>query len=123
MSDYWEIPGFEGIYLEDSWVLSIVARPGVLELVMDLVLQESHPSYRPPSADEQYCYRRGVVRFERISKLTWDEQGAAPAIDASGEADFGSIDALRSTENGYLIEGGFGRVEVSSAAPLVEFAP
>lgn len=123
MSDYWEIPGFEGLYLEDSWVLSVVAQPGVLELVVDLVLHESHPSYRPPSADEQYCYRRGVVRFERVSKLTWEERGGVPSIDAAGEMDYGSIDALRSTENGYLLEGGFGRVAVSSVAPVVEFVP
>jgi hypothetical protein len=43
MSDYWNIPGFEDLYLEDSWVLDIAARPGVLEFVVDLVLRESPP--------------------------------------------------------------------------------
>lgn len=49
-SDYWSISGLDAFYLEDSWVLRIVARPGTLDLVVDLVLRESHPSYEPPSA-------------------------------------------------------------------------
>lgn len=53
MSGYWSIPGFEDLYLEDSWVLDITARPGVLEVVVDLVLRESHLSYKPPLTGER----------------------------------------------------------------------
>lgn len=123
MTDSSTIPGLEGIYLEDSWVVGIVARPGVFEMTADLVLSESHPAYEPPRPGEQYCYRRGVLRFERVSTLTWEGQGAAPAVDASGEEDYGSIDSLAGTDGGYLIEGDFGRVAVSSVAPTVVFIP
>ncbi|WP_241975561.1 MULTISPECIES: hypothetical protein [unclassified Cryobacterium] len=117
MRDYWTIAGFAGLYLEDSWVLHIVARPGVLEFVVDLVLQESHPSYEAPQTGEQYCYRRGVIRFDTVSSLDWKGQGAVPAVDATGEPDYGSIDALEASEDGYVLEGDFGRIAVTSAAP------
>jgi hypothetical protein len=121
MSDYWNIPGFEGIYLEDSWVLDITARPGILELVVDLVLRESHPLFEPPLAGEQYCHRRGVVRFNGVSSLRWEGQGAAPAIDATGERDHGSVDVLRATNDAYMVEGDFGHIVVASTPPSVEF--
>ena len=121
MSDYWSIPGFEGLYLEDSWVLDITARPGVLEFVADLVLRESHPRYEAPKAGEQYCHRRGVLRFEGVSSLRWEGQGSVPAIDATGEQDYGSVDALRVADDAYTVEGDFGRIVVASAPPSVEF--
>ncbi|GEL95834.1 hypothetical protein [Cellulomonas composti] len=121
MSDYWSILGFEGLYLEDSWVLDITARPGVLEFVVDLVLRESHPRYEAPKVGEQYCHRRGVLRFEGVSSLRWEGQGSVPATDATGEQDYGSVDALRVTDDVYTVEGDFGRIVVASAPPSVEF--
>ena len=121
MSDYSRVPGFEGLYLEDSWVLDITARPGVLEFVVELVLRESHPRYESPKAGEQYCYRRGVLRFGAVSSLRWDRQGAVPAIDTTGEQDYGSVDALGVTDHAYTVEGDFGRIAVESAPPTVEF--
>lgn len=121
MSDYWEIPGFGGLYLEDSWVLDITAKPGIVELTVDLVLRELHPDYQPPAPGEQYCYRRGFVRFTGVSSLVWEGQGAPPAVDATGEKDLGSIDVLMATDAGYEVEGDFGRIRVTSAAPVVRF--
>lgn len=61
--NYWDFAGFGGIYLEDSWVLSILASPGILTMECDLVLQESHPEYSPPIPTEHYCYRAGPSSF------------------------------------------------------------
>lgn len=121
MSDYWTIPGFEGLYLEDSWVLAINAQPGILELVMDLVLRESHPLFEPPLVSEQHCHRRGVVRFNGVSSLRWEGQAAPPATDATGERDYGSVDVLRATDDAYIVEGDFGYIVVASRLPSVEF--
>jgi hypothetical protein len=121
MSDYWNMPGFEGLYLEDSWILEITARPGLLEFVVDLVLLDSHPLFELRSAGEQYCYRRGVIRFDGVSSLRWEKQGAPPATDATGERDYGSVDALRETDDAYVVEGDFGHIAVASPPPSVEF--
>ena len=120
MASYWLIPGFEDLYLEDSWVLSIEAGPSSLSLLMDLVLRESHPDYRTPSRDERYCYRKGLIRFDGVSELTWKSKSMRPAIDASGEEDFGSIDQFEEIGDRYLVSGDFGTIEVTSEAPVVE---
>lgn len=39
MVSYWDIPGFENLYLEDSWVTAISATPGHLKIDVDLVLR------------------------------------------------------------------------------------
>lgn len=121
MPDYWDIPDFEGLYLEDSWVLDVAARPGVLELAVDLVLRESHPGYEAPKAGEQYCHRRGVIRFEDVSSLRWEGRGLVPATDATGERDYGTVDALSVNDDIYMIEGDFRRIWVASAPPVVKF--
>lgn len=71
MRDYSSIPELADVYLEDSWVLSISAQPGLLVLVIDV---ERHPAYRTPAADEQYCYRRGILRFDRLVAVSFRRQ-------------------------------------------------
>ncbi len=63
MTPYWRLGGLEDVYLEDSWVLDIVARPGTVRFDMDFVLRESHGSYHAPTPGEQYCYKRGRLLF------------------------------------------------------------
>lgn len=122
MFEYWKLPGFECIYLEDSWVTDVVVSPGAVEIAMDLVLRECHPLYRPPLPTEQYCYHRGSVRFDEVEEATWTNRSKPPTIDASGELDYGSIDSFSSSEGRHLIEGGFGRISVKSVPPRVLIA-
>lgn len=121
MTNYWELRGFEHLYLEDSWVLSIEATENSLAFDMDLVLRESHPNYRPPRAGEQYCYRRGFVTFTGVTTLTWTGQGGPPATDANGEQDLGSIDEFEIADNRYTMSGDFGRIQLIAQLPTVEF--
>lgn len=122
MADYWNLRGFEDLYLEDSWVLEIRATAGLLIIQADLVLRESHPFYEAPKPGEQYCYRRGTIRFEGITDLTWTGQGAPPGVDASGEQDLGSFDQFSVAGSAYRIRGDFGRIEAIAQPPTVEFS-
>ncbi len=112
MSDYWGIPGFEYLYLEDSWVTGIQVTPAQLEIEVDLVLREEHSAYAIPTPGEQYCYRAGTIRFTGVSALRWEGQGRVAAVDAAGEQDYGSIDTFDHDGNGYALTGDFGRIEV-----------
>ena len=124
MSDYLMIPGFENVYLENGWVLDVRAEPCRLMLDVEIVLLESHLAYSEPVAGEQYCYLRGSIRFERVSELNWSGQGiSVPAVDASGERDFGSIDEFTVGDGAYVLEGDFGRIEVKSRPPTLAFSP
>lgn len=120
MSDYWAIPALENVYLEDSWVLSISAQPGHLTFVIDLVLRERHPAYRMPSPGEQYCYRRGVLRFDGVTTLSWSGQGAPPAVDETAQPDFGSFDEVEVEGASYRLSGDFGHIVVESDLPTLE---
>lgn len=120
LSDYTSIPGFEDVYLQDGWILSIRAEPGSVVLDLDVVLNEAHPAYAPPVPGEQYCYR-GTIRFERVESLTWTRQSlVVPALDASGEQDFGSINEFEIRRGQYAIEGDFSRLEITSSRPTMD---
>ncbi len=121
MTNYWSIPGFEDIYLEDSWVLSIETGESTLTIAVDFVLRESHPLYQAPQSGEQYCYRRGLIHFGSVTALSWTGQGAVPATDAAGEHDLGSFDEFEVKDNSFTISGDFGRIEVVAPRPTVEF--
>lgn len=121
MANYYRLPGFEDLYLEDSWVLAIEPGESTLTIVAELVLRESHPQYRPPSSGEQYCYRQGHIRFEGVEALSWTNNGAAAATDATGEQDLGSFDEFEVVGAVCTISGDFGQIEVVSSPPTVHF--
>lgn len=111
---YWELPGLEHVYLEDSWVIQIMATPGTLQVDCEFVLTEDHTGYQPPRAGEMYCYARGALIFKNVVSLVWEQQGMPPALDAAGETDFGGIDAFSLDQGGFLLEGDFGNIRLSN---------
>lgn len=112
MIDYRQIDDLRACYLEDSWVLDVIAQPGTLAISLDVVLLPGHPEYQAPLAGERYCYRRGEIKFEGVSVLHWDGQGLPPARDASGEFDYGGIDSFGVDHGVYHIVGNFGEISV-----------
>jgi hypothetical protein len=121
MRPYTELPGLADIYLEDSYVLGIAARPTELRFLLDLVLTPSHERYRPPSPGEQYCYRKGELIFKGVTRLLWADQGAPPARDASAELDYGNIDGYEWDESSHRLYGGdWGGIDVVADAVTVK---
>lgn len=116
---YWDLPNLSEIYLEDSWVLDVVAEPAVLRFKMELVLREGHPSYHPPKPGEQYCYLPGRLIFRQATSLSWEGPSVRPAVDATGEKEYGSVDEFRVEAGGYRLIGDFGDIHVTSAASEV----
>src|SRR5215216_6693912 len=110
MINYSQIDGLRLYYLEDSWVLDVVARPGILVIDLDAVLLPEHPDYEAPLPGESYCYRRGELRFEGVADLHWSGQGLPPARDASGDFDYGGIDSLTFGDGAYRVSGNFGDI-------------
>jgi hypothetical protein len=117
MASYWDVEALKDVYLEDSWVLGVVAQPGAVWFELDVVLRESHPQFEAPKPDEQYCYKRGRLMFRDVTELHWSGQGRPPAVDSEGDIDYGSIDELASTESGFRAVGDFGTLEVTTSAP------
>lgn len=111
MTAYWEIAGLEDVYLEDSWVIDIVSRPGMLWLEIDLVLRESHPLFMAPKPGEQHCYKRGRLIFRKVTELHWTDQGRPPALGPAGERDYGSVDEMTIDGNRFRATGDFGTMD------------
>ncbi len=61
--DYFNFPGFENIYLEDSYVLEIKTNSTSVEILLEAVLTEQHSLYTNPKNDEQYCYKKSCNSF------------------------------------------------------------
>ena len=115
MRPYEQLEGLSQLVLEESYVLDVEARPGVVRFVVDFVLTDQHPDYRPPPPDETYCFRRGELVFSGVRDVAWSGQGTPPAHDASSEIDYGSIDSLRWEPSRYELEGDWGRMEITAA--------
>jgi hypothetical protein len=116
MRDYTELPALQYFVLEESWVLGITARPGSLEIEIDLTFARDHPELRPPRQGDQIYGRVGLIRFTSVSSLDWSGQGNPPAIDASGERDWGAIDSFTWDAATYELTGDFGRIRVDAAS-------
>ncbi|MFD0782361.1 hypothetical protein ACFQZ8_00240 [Micromonospora azadirachtae] len=112
MTDYSQIEELRLFYLEDSWVLDVVARPGILAVTLDVVLLPQHPDHQPPQPGEAYCYRRGELIFAGVTNLRWTRQGLPPAKDTSGDLDYGGVDLLTLDQGAYRMSGDFGEIVV-----------
>jgi hypothetical protein len=117
------LDGLEFIYLEDSFVLDIVATPGAVKFEMDFVLTAEHPEYAQPNANEQYCYRRGSLNFERASECVWRDQGLPPARDADDELDFGNIDSFSWQSDSFSLEGDWGTMTIVASNARILLHP
>lgn len=115
-SQYWEWPALEHYYLEDSYVLSIRERACSLRLDMEFVLRETHPEYRVPDAEKQYCYRRGRLVFGNPREVRWLERRDVKSSDATGDSDLGNVDTLCIEDGKFKLSGDWGSLELVADA-------
>lgn len=109
------LPGLEGVLLEESYVLDVTATPGRLEVSMDLVVLPGHALYHDPVPGERLCFVRATLVFAGVSELCWLAQGQRlPAIDAAGETDFGGVDRMELTGEGWRFQGDWGDVRLKA---------
>jgi hypothetical protein len=87
-----------GIYLEDSWALDVAPTQHEVAFQLDAVLTPEHPEYRPPAPGEQHCYRRARLTVASPQRSRLHRSDAPPAIDASGEPDFGNIESFSAVD-------------------------
>ena len=113
---YSDLPGFHSLYLEDSFVLDVLARPASVVFEVELVLTEDHPDYSLPRPNEQYCYRRGRIIFDDVTRLLWLTKNIAPARDAVGESDYGGFDSLTADGSTFSVSGEFGELDLEASA-------
>ncbi|WP_037138746.1 hypothetical protein [Rhodococcoides fascians] len=122
MTSYTLLKGLAGIYLEDSYVLSIEEAPERFTFSLDTVLTPDSPRYQPPKPGEQYCYARGRIVFEHVTAVNWVSRSSEQYTDATGAVDLGNIDSLSFERGVYLVRGDWGCVRVQALTePLFIF--
>lgn len=117
--NYWQFPGFENIYLEDSYVLSINAKTSI-QILLETVLTENHSLYTQPLPGEQYCYRRMTVNFPHPQTYDLVVNNISPIADPDGSIDYGNIDEFfRADGKYYLRVGEWGELTIVSDPPMI----
>lgn len=120
MKPYTDIPDFADLVLEESFVLGISATPARVTVDVEFALTPNHAAYAPPPPDENEAYRRGQICFIGVRRLVWEDQGARPATDATGEIDYGHIDDLRWDGATFELEGDWGRISLEAESVEVD---
>jgi hypothetical protein len=110
------------VRVQDTYILRIEARPRQLDIEGDFALEPEHPEYRDPTPDEAFCFRRGVLMFEGVTRIEWSDQGRPPAIDAAGEIDYGEFDSVAIEGEALILAGDFGRIAVESESLQLVFS-
>jgi len=102
MRDWTVISSFGGLDLTESFILSWTAENGDALFEVDFALAEGHPDYRQPGQDEWACFRRGTLRFPNVRSLAGlpPMTQVRPAVDATGELDYGHFDSFVEVASG-----------------------
>ncbi|TWD73100.1 hypothetical protein FB561_6985 [Kribbella amoyensis] len=117
MKAYTELPGFEHMFLKESYVLGVTAGPAYVDFALEVVLTPGHSEYEAPGPEMYLCYRNGHLRFGDVEYLEWAGQGSPPSIDATGEVDYDNIDVFEWDSQQYALQGGFGAMKLTARPP------
>ncbi len=122
MNNYHEILGLDNLYLEDSFVLGIDESNEEVTFIMDFVLTEKHPKYSQPRPDENYCYRKGKIKFIKPKSIRWTSRNEISFVDKNNEIDFGNIDSFILDGDKLMLNGDWGELEISPENVVVEYS-
>ncbi len=117
---------FDGVDLEDSWVLGWHVEAGLGRLAFQIAsLWPGHEYYATPLPEDYTCYKRARLIFERVTCI----DGLLPMdavkshADPDGSIDYGNIEGLCAAGEGvYKFGGEFGEVSVKCAGVRLEIA-
>jgi len=115
-------PLFDGVMIQDTWVLGWHHEPGRLVFDVEASLWPGHPDYEPPRPGEWTCYKPAQLVFDGVQAVEGLlETAVAPrGTDADGSQDFGSLSELKAEPGGYVIAGDFGTVRIKADSIKLE---
>lgn len=121
LENYDKFSLFNGIFLEDSFVLDISIDQEKIEFQLEIVLTENHPLYNEPLKDESYCYKNAKLIFKDFNNAQWLEKNESYFTDASDEKDYGNIDFLHLNDKNFELGGDWGHLIVENGIINLEF--
>lgn len=89
------LPDFQGVYLEDSYLIGVAAEGCDIRLKLLFALMVDHPAYVQPEPGEQHCYREGSILIQRPTDIKMLPGSPTVLKDPDGSLDFGNIELYR----------------------------
>jgi hypothetical protein len=121
---YHEDAKFKDYYFEDSFVLAMRRTEEAFVFELDVVLCETHPEYKGVRPDEFYAFSLAELQFRDYTILEEDMLSEPHITDASGQRDFGNIDAFtRIAPDTYRIEGEWGHLVIRARSVEIKLLP
>jgi hypothetical protein len=119
--DWQELEIFKGIDLNDSFILNWKHGKDFLTFEIEASIWPESQFYIEPKLNEYTCYRKATLSFINIESLIGLKLlvESPSFIDADGSVDYGNIDSLQLTSDGFSIQGDFGSVHIKGGA--IEF--
>lgn len=108
------MPAFEGVDLNDSFVLGWTQDDGRLAFYIEASIWPASKYYSTPKEGEYTCYRKAVIEFVGFIEII----GLRPieltlsSTDPDGSKDYGTVDSLVVSENGFILTGDFGDISI-----------
>ncbi len=125
MQSWKELPLFDGIHLEDSWILSWSKTEEGLAFQVEFSLWPNSPFYETPKANQWTCYKIGKIVFPNLISVDGlkDMEKVKPNIGPDGEKDYGSFDSFcLASDNTYSVTWEQEEILIKSAPPTVVIA-
>lgn len=112
--EWTELQEFKGIDLNDSFILNWSKSKNGVSFNLEASIWPSSKYYQAPKATEHTCYKKAVLSFISCQDITGLKtmQQANSSIDPDGSEDYGNIDSLKQTTNGFKLSGDFGNVHI-----------
>ncbi|CAA0113597.1 Uncharacterised protein [Halioglobus japonicus] len=113
--DWNQIELFNGIDLNDSFVLGWTHEDDQLSFELEASIWPASEYYSKPKDGEYTCYRKAALKFTSVKSIN----GLKPielvpsTNDPDGSTDYGNIETLCQTENGFNLSGDFGSVNIT----------
>ena len=119
----WEdMEAFKGIDLYDSFITSWSLDGDGLSFELEVSIWPESPCYSTPKANEYTCYKTGILRFFKYSKVEGllDKNEARSSRDPDGSVDYGNVEYFAISECEFEIHGEFGKVVISGGEFIFE---
>jgi len=107
---------FKGIDFNDSFVLGWSSNETVIIFKIEASIWPESPHYLKPKTDEYTCYRKCEIQFTDFTSYSGlrEQSSIKPSKDIDGTFDYGNIDSLLKTNQGFKVIGEFGNVEITN---------
>ena len=114
---------FKGIDFNDSFVLGWSSNEAGITFNVEASIWPESPHYQKPKPNEYTCYRKCEIQFTNFTSYSGlsKQSTVNPTKDLDGSLDYGNIDILIKTNNGFQVVGEFGHLNIVNGKVQLKF--